>query len=218
MPQAAREYPIAGVAARVCWARPPLALKSYTGSSSLHRLFIPLWALVPSPARETGCQTSSHPRAQGLPAWQCSSCSDAARVIDSRRIGKEIWDVVEKNRQANPLPLPVSSLLPVCLRSTWSPLSSAAEPDGTSGASIGLNGETCVASRGVIDYTSDYTGAIPKAAVDDPFSMTGWANQDIKGWRWQLVNGYNSTVSGASNFAAHLLHALILTQPLLHVG
>lgn len=35
---------------------------------------------------------------------------------------------------------------------------------------------------------------MPRAAVDDPFTMSGWVNQDIKGWRWQLVNSYNSTV------------------------
>lgn len=48
--------------------------------------------------------------------------------------------------------------------------------------------------RGVIDYTTDYSGAVPAAAANDPFTMTGWVNQDVKGWRWQLVNGYNSTV------------------------
>jgi len=50
--------------------------------------------------------------------------------------------------------------------------------------------------RGVINYEADYTGAIPKAAAANPFSMTGWVNQDFKGWTWQLVNGYNSTVRG----------------------
>mmetsp|Transcript_44759 Transcript_44759/g.115868 ORF Transcript_44759/g.115868 Transcript_44759/m.115868 type:complete len:256 (-) Transcript_44759:204-971(-) len=49
-------------------------------------------------------------------------------------------------------------------------------------------------NRGVIDYTTDYSGAVPAAAANDPFTMTGWVNQDVKGWRWQLVNGYNSTV------------------------
>uniref|UniRef100_A0A7S1T4N7 Uncharacterized protein n=1 Tax=Tetraselmis chuii TaxID=63592 RepID=A0A7S1T4N7_9CHLO len=49
-------------------------------------------------------------------------------------------------------------------------------------------------NRGVIDYATDYSGAVPRAAVSDPFTMTGWKNQDVKGWRWQLINGYNSTV------------------------
>mmetsp|Transcript_20124 Transcript_20124/g.55848 ORF Transcript_20124/g.55848 Transcript_20124/m.55848 type:complete len:179 (-) Transcript_20124:452-988(-) len=51
-------------------------------------------------------------------------------------------------------------------------------------------------NKGVINYEADYTGAIPKAAAANPFSMTGWVNQDFKGWTWQLVNGYNSTVRG----------------------
>jgi hypothetical protein len=52
--------------------------------------------------------------------------------------------------------------------------------------------------RGVIDYATDYSGAVPRAAVSDPFTMTGWKNQDVKGWRWQLINGYNSTVSATT--------------------
>mmetsp|Transcript_5882 Transcript_5882/g.10593 ORF Transcript_5882/g.10593 Transcript_5882/m.10593 type:complete len:208 (+) Transcript_5882:283-906(+) len=53
-------------------------------------------------------------------------------------------------------------------------------------------------NRGVIDYATDYSGAVPRAAVSDPFTMTGWKNQDVKGWRWQLINGYNSTVSATT--------------------
>lgn len=49
-------------------------------------------------------------------------------------------------------------------------------------------------NKGVINYDTDYTGAIPRAAAKDPFVMSGWKNQDFTGWRWQLVNGYNSTV------------------------
>ena len=48
--------------------------------------------------------------------------------------------------------------------------------------------------RGVINYKTDFTGAVPKPAVEDPFSMGGWINEDYKGWRWQLVNNFNSTV------------------------